>query len=47
LPTRSTSILLFSSRDAVAPRALIEPYVDQRLVEKVKAKQLLSFTPVE
>jgi Putative metallopeptidase len=30
-----------------AYRALIEPYVDQRLVEKVKAKQLLSFTPVE
>ncbi len=30
-----------------AYRALIEPYVDQRLVEKVKAKQLLNFAPVE
>jgi hypothetical protein len=30
-----------------AYRALIEPYVEQRLVEKVKAKQLMNFAPIE
>jgi hypothetical protein len=28
-------------------RALIGPYVDQKLVEKIRAKQLLSFGPEE